>query len=42
MIMMYAKYYLGTLGDILGDLDGDLGDDLEDLGDDLDVSIFLF
>jgi hypothetical protein len=35
MIMMYAKYYLGTLGDILGDL----GDDL---GDDLDVSIFLF
>ncbi len=38
MIMMYAKYYLGTLGDILDDL----GDDLEDLGDDLDVSIFLF
>jgi hypothetical protein len=38
MIMMYAKYYLGTLGDILGDLDGDL----EDLGDDFDASIFLF
>jgi hypothetical protein len=38
MIMMYPKYYLGTLGDILGDLDGDL----EDLGDDLDASIFLF
>jgi len=42
MIMMYAKYYLGTLGDILGDLDGDLEDLVEDLGDDLDVSIFLF
>jgi len=44
MIMMYAKYYLGTLGDILGDLGdlGDLGGDLGDLGGDLDVSIFLF
>jgi len=45
MIMMYAKYYLGTLGDILDNLGDDLdnlGDDLGDLGDDLDASIFLF
>jgi len=42
MIMMYAKYYLGTLGDILDDLGDDLDGDLEDLGDDLDASIFLF
>jgi hypothetical protein len=45
MIMMYAKYYLGTLGDDLGDiLGGDLGDldDLGDLEDDFDASIFLF
>jgi hypothetical protein len=31
---MYAKYYLGTLGDDF--------DDLGDLGDDFDASIFLF
>jgi hypothetical protein len=42
MIMMYAKYYLGTLGDILGDLGDILGDLGGDLGDDLDASIFLF
>jgi len=34
MMMMYAKYYLGTLGDDF--------DDLGDLGDDFDASIFLF
>jgi len=45
MIMMYAKYYLGTLGDILDNLGDDLDDleeDLGDLGDLVDVSIFLF
>jgi hypothetical protein len=38
MIMMYAKYYLGTLGDILDNL----GDDLDDLDGDFDASILLF
>jgi hypothetical protein len=41
MMMMYAKYYLGTLGDDFDDLGGDF-DDFEDLGDDFDASIFLF
>lgn len=41
MIMMYAKYYLGTLGDILDNLGDDL-DDLGDLDDDFDASILLF